>query len=102
MKYVFYNPNPLGKFVGDCSIRAVSKLLNLSWEKVYSEIAAEGFSLCDMPSSNYVINHYLYTKGFIRKDLPNTCPDCYTIKDFCKDFPHGSYIVGTGTHLAAI
>lgn len=58
--------------------------------------------LCDMPSSNYVWASYLKSKGFVRKDLPNTCPDCYTLEHFCQDYPSGKYIVATGTHVIAV
>ena len=102
MSYVFYNPNPAGKFVGDCVIRAVSKIEGSSWEDTFTEITLEAFRLCDMPSSNYVWGSYLKSKGYVRKNIPDTCPDCYTIKDFCKDYPTGKYIVATGTHVAAV
>lgn len=101
--YIYYNPNPCGKLVGDCVIRAVSKIQNNDdWYKTYAEITAEGFKLCDMPSSNYVWASYLKSKGFVRKDLPNTCPDCYTLEHFCQDYPKGKYIVATGTHVIAV
>lgn len=102
MSYVFYNPNPAGKFVGDCVIRAVSKIEGSSWEDTFTEITLEAFRLYDMPSSNYVWGSYLKSKGYVRKNIPDTCPDCYTIKDFCKDYPTGKYIVATGTHVAAV
>ena len=34
--------------------------------------------------------------------IPNTCPDCYTIADFCNDHPYGTYILATGTHVVAV
>lgn len=102
-QYVFYNPNPCGKMVGDCVIRAVSKIINNDdWRKTYSEIVVEGYNLCDMPSSNYVWGSYLHSKGFVRHNLPSTCPDCYTLQDFCNDYPEGKYIVATGTHVIAV
>lgn len=56
----------------------------------------------DMPSSNAVWGAYLKSRGFKRYIIPNECPDCYTVKDFCKDHPKGHYILGTGTHVIAI
>lgn len=89
--------------VGDCVIRAVSKIVNNDdWYKTYSEIVLEGYYLCDMPSSNYVWGSYLRSKGFVRHNLPNTCPDCYTLHNFCNDYPTGEYIVATGTHVIAV
>ena len=102
MSYVFYNPNPGKKHVGDCVIRAITKTQNISWERAFVEITTEAFRLYDMPSSNYVWGSYLRSKGYRRTNLPDTCPDCYTVDDFCMDHPTGEYIVATGTHVAAI
>ena len=49
--------------------------------------------MCDMPSSDSVWYEYLRKNGFKRESLPNTCPDCYTVKDFCRDYPKGKYLL---------
>lgn len=100
--YQYYNPNPLGKQVGDCVIRAISKITQQSWRDTYMEIAMEGLRMCDMPSSNSVWGSYLSIKGFRRKAIDNMCPDCYTIKDFCHEHPNGKYILATGEHVVAV
>lgn len=100
--FVYFNPNPVGKHVGDCVIRAISRLTNQDWEKTYMEIALHGYMLHDMPSANYVWGAYLFENGFRRYVIPNTCPDCYTVKDFCKDNPYGMYLLATGSHVVAV
>ena len=30
--YIEYNPNPVAVKVGDCSVRAIAKALNMGWE----------------------------------------------------------------------
>ena len=100
--WVEWNPNPLGKRVGDCTVRAVAKGTGESWEDAYSGMALEGFLLSDMPSANNVWGAYLRRKGFTRHMIPDTCPDCYTVKDFCKDHPKGMYIVALHGHVIAI
>ena len=102
MGYVFYNPNPGGKYVGDCVIRAISHTERQSWETTFVELMVEAYRLFDMPSSNYVWGSYLRTKGYVRRNLPDTCPDCYTLRQFCDDHPSGKYIVATGTHAVAV
>ena len=52
--YKYYNPNPDGKMVGDCVIRAISKAINQDWEKTYVGVATQGLMMHDMPSSNSV------------------------------------------------
>ena len=100
--YVFYNPNPSGKRVGDCVIRGISKITGQDWETTYIEIAVQGFMLYDMPSSNNVWAEYLRKKGFRRYVIPDTCPNCYTVKDFCKENQGGKYLLATGSHVVAV
>ena len=102
MSFVFYNPNPQQKLVGDCVLRAISRIQGISWEQAFVELMAEAYKLSDMPSSNYVWGSYLKSKGYVRTNLPNTCPDCYRVMDFCADHPDGKYIVATGTHVIAV
>lgn len=100
--YVFFNPNPRGALVGDCVIRAISKLTGRSWEETYLDVAIQGFMMKDMPTSNNVWGAFLRSKGYSQHVLPNTCPDCYTVKDFCNDFPNGKFMLATGSHVIAV
>lgn len=100
--FIHYNPNPLHKLVGDCVIRAVSKVTNEDWKTTYMNIALQGYLMMDMPSSNSVWGAYLYSVGFNRHVIPNTCPDCYTVRDFCKDHPEGTFLLATGSHVVAV
>lgn len=102
MSYVMYNPNPDGSKVGDCVIRALSKALNFDWEKTYIEIAVQGFIKHDMPSSNNVWGSYLKEHGYKKYLVPDECPDCYTVREFCNDNPDGIFIVYTDGHLVTI
>lgn len=102
MAFVFYNPNPTGRRVGDCAVRAVAKALKVDWETAYSMIASNGYDMGDMPSSDSVWGSVLRQNGFYRKAIPNTCPDCYTVKDFCEDNPYGTYVLGFGGHVATV
>lgn len=97
-----YNANPTGKQVGDCTIRAISKALNQDWETTYAGTALEGYRLFDLPSANHVWGSYLKSKGFKRHIIPDECPDCYTVKDFCADHPSGTYILAIHGHVVAV
>ena len=101
-KWTLYNPSPVGRNVGDCSVRAVAKALDTDWETAYALIAMNGYLMADMPSSNAVWGAVLRQNGFSRYAVPSTCPDCYTIGDFADDHPHGVYVVGTGNHVCTI
>lgn len=100
--YSQYNPNPHGKRVGDCVIRAISKALNQDWTTTYIDLTLQGYIMGDLLSSNAVWGAYLKCKGFERDILSNDCPECYTIEDFCNEYPNGIFIVGTGTHAVAV
>lgn len=98
-----FNNNPTGRRgIGDCSVRAVSVALGIDWEQAYILIAAAGFSMGDVISSNSVWGAVLRQHGFSRYNLPASCPDCYTFEDFARDHPKGIFVLGTGTHVACV
>ncbi len=103
MSYVYYNPNPKNmKTVGDCTVRAISKALNISWETAFIDLVMQAYEMADMPSSNAVMNAYLRTKGFRRYVIDNKCPNCFSVKDFAYDNPSGIYVLGTGSHVITV
>ena len=102
MPYSYYNPNPIRNNTRDCAIRAVSKALNITWERAFAEIAAMAFSMGETMDSNAVWGAVLRMNGFKRDIIPNTCPDCYTVKDFCKDNPKGIFVLGMTNHVATV
>lgn len=100
--WIKYNPNPTGRFVGDCAVRAVAKALDISWEDAYDLIADAGYVMGDMPSSDSVWGAVLRQHGFYRQAIPNQCPDCYTVEEFARDNPEGIYVLGFGGHVATV
>ena len=97
--FIYTNPNPVNNLVGDCVIRAISILTNKDWEYTFMELTTFAYSMYDMPSSNSVWSAYLMSQGYDRYVIPNTCPDCYSVKQFCEEHPHGKYLLATGTHV---
>lgn len=100
--FIRYNPNPGNKTVGDCTVRAISIAMGLSWDDIHADLSMVSHYLYDMPSSNAVWGEYLYLNGYRRYIIPNTCPACYTIKDFAQDYPNGTYILATGSHVVTV
>lgn len=100
--WIKYNPNPTGRNVEDCSVRAISKALDVDWETAYALLTARGFSLGDMPHSDAVWGSTLRLHGFSRRSLPNSCPDCYTAEDFARDHKNGIFVLGFGGHVATV
>lgn len=45
--YIYYNPNPLKLSVGDCTIRAISKVTYQTWEDTYLDLIHQGLTMYD-------------------------------------------------------
>ncbi len=98
----YYQPNPAGRNVGDCIVRALSAVTGMTWEEAFCELCSDAYYMADMPSSNGVLSAALRKRGFYREAIPDKCPDCYTIENFCREHPLGIYVVGTGSHVVAV
>jgi hypothetical protein len=97
-----FNPNPVGRRVGDCAVRAIAAALDVDWETAYDMICEAGRQMGDMPSSDSVWGAVLRQNGFLRAVLPNTCPDCYTVADFAAEHPDGVYVLGLDKHVVTL
>ena len=91
--WVYKNLNPLGKVTGDCVVRACAFALGQSWDDTYNDLCDIGYDRKEMPSWNSTWWAYLKERGFSRHVIPDTCPDCYQVKDFASDHPQGTYVL---------
>ena len=97
-----FNANPAHRLVWDCVIRALCVVFGDTWRHIYADLTMMGYFAYDMPNANSVMAEYLMLNGFSYHDIPDTCPSCYTIRDFSMDRPKGTYVVCTGTHVVAV
>lgn len=97
-----YNENPRGKNVGDCTVRAISKATGKGWEDTYLALCMQGLIDCDMPSANAVWGNYLRKQGFRRHIVPDTCPECYSVADFAREHPRGTFILALSGHVVCV
>ena len=102
MGYIEANPNPEGKIVDDCVVRALSIALDTDWETVYAKLSVLGLMYHDIMTANYIWAKMLEENGFRKFIIPDTCPNCYTIKQFAEDNPSGIYVLGTGQHAVVV
>lgn len=102
MSYVYYNANPVRKSHGDCVIRALSKVLDLTWEEVAIDLCMMQVSLYEMQNNDFLWGEYLSLNGFVKGILPYPCPNCVTVREFCKLYPTGTFVVATGSHVVAV
>lgn len=99
---VLLNENPDGNRTTDCTIRALSTLLDQDWETTFIGIALVCLDLHEMPERNTVWSKYLRDRGYVRHALPDTCPDCYTVGQFAQDHPTGEYLVACDGHVVCV
>lgn len=102
MDYIYKNNNPMKKRTGDCVIQALCNVLDKPWETIHDELSETSKMIYETMESNASWDLYLRMHGFTRHSIPNTCPDCYTVFDFCKDHPYGVYVLGTGNHAISV
>ena len=100
--FVLYNANPEHKRNSDCVVRALSKALDRSWEEIYIDLCIYGLKSHDWGNKNYVWGEYLKDNGYKRYIIPNTCPSCYTVKDFAGEHFKGTYILALNGHTVAV
>lgn len=101
-RFTQHNANPNGSRLGDCAVRAIATALDQSWERTYIELCFEGFLACDMPSANKVWGAYLLRKGFHREPIVERCDQCYTVRDFCREYPRGTYVLALDSHVVTV
>lgn len=94
-----FNPNPKASRVGDCTVRAISRLLNQTWEQTYCDLCIYGLLSCDMPSANSVWGKYLKNKGYSRHMIEDY--EC-TVSDFCHDHTKGKYLLALNGHVVTV
>lgn len=97
--FKYYQPNPCGRIVGDCAVRAISAALNLSWEESFDLLTKFARNMCDMPSSDEVWGAVLRANGFYKELTPG---DGYEVYNFCKDNPKGVFVLGLGGHVTTV
>jgi len=102
--YIPYSTNPFGieGSEDDCVVRALSVLLDQSWEETYTNLCLTGIIMGKMPSNNAVHISYLKQHGYKLHAIPTNCPDCITVKEFSERFPNGKYFLATGDHVVAL
>ena len=98
----YYNPNPCGRNEPDCAVRALCAALQIDWDTAHKMLCDMSREMCTMPSSDAAWGAILRQHGFVRTIIPSSCPDCYTVADFCEDFPSGTYVLALGGHVVTV
>lgn len=102
MGYRFYNANPLKIRTEDCTVRTLSKILNISWDSAFDILAKMAKSMGVMPSEKNAFNAVMRMNGFYRENLPNFLQEDYSVRDFAEDNPNGKYVLCTENHVVPV
>lgn len=95
--FKFYNANPLGRRVNDCTVRAISRATGRSWDETYQELSGFAQELAVMPDNVFYIDAYLsehFEKVFACKNN-----NSITVGDFVERNPYGTYLITMSGHI---
>lgn len=91
--FVPYNPNPMRRSTSDCVVRAISKLMGTDWDTTFIRLSIMALRKKDNLEKNHVWGDFLKLNGYRREFVPDMCPNCYTVKDFCLEHPKGKFLL---------
>lgn len=97
MKYVemykFYNANKNGRYVNDCTIRAISLAEGKSWQETYDELSyIAGKNGIILDDANFI--EPLLDNRYKRIRIKNM-----SVGEFAERNPRGIYIIAVRSHL---
>lgn len=95
--FKYYNANPLGRKVNDCTVRAISLATGRSWDETYEELSDFAQEQAIMPDDVSYIDEYL-DKRF--KKICG-CRNNFKISvgDFVDTHPNGVYLITMNGHI---
>lgn len=95
--FQYYNANPLGRRVNDCTVRAISLALNESWDETYEKLSQFARVRGLMPDDIMCIDE------FLERHFVQLCGCKYTyqitVGDFIKQHPYGTYLITMNGHI---
>lgn len=94
--FIYYNANPYGRRVNDCTVRAISLASNRSWDDTYEELSDFARIQGTMFDDVAYIDSYLdikYDKIYSKKD------GIITVKEFVRINNKGIYLITMLGHI---
>lgn len=74
----------------------------MSWEETALWLTTYMLKLHETIVDNDVWKDFMLNRGYKLYQLPNTCPMCYTLRQFADEHPSGKYLACTGSHVIAV
>lgn len=100
--WMYYQPNK--HKTADCSVRAISKVLHISWNEAYDILVEKGRELKEMPDGMPTIEAVLQEYGFVKDTyaIPSKGQKRMTVKDYAMTHPHQTALLRVAGHVVAI
>ena len=96
--FEYFQPND--HVCGDCSIRAVAKALNCSWEESLTKLYNSAMKIKEAPGSRETIGEVLKDNGFKWvATSPKRGEKRPTVANFAKDNYEGTYVFNVSSHV---
>lgn len=97
MGFCYYNANPLGRKVNDCTVRAIALATNRTWDEAYDDLSHYAKAQAIMMDEVEYIDEYLQNnfiklcgcKGQVK----------VTVEQFAKSHPSGTYLITMNGHI---
>ena len=93
----YYNANPLGRRVNDCTVRAISLATERSWDETYEELSKFAQAQAIMLDETAYIDEYLERK--FEKICGCKGNVKITVGDFVEKNPVGTYLITMNGHI---
>lgn len=104
-RWVYYQPNQkdVRDKYGDCVVRALSKVLDMSWIEVFEMLIPISRDLQMMPNASGVFSAVLINHGYIYHGISNKKGSKRpTVASFAANNPTGRYFVNVAHHSVAV
>lgn len=95
--FKYYNANPLGRRVSDCTVRALSLATRTSWDDAYEMLSKFAQRRAIMPDDVTYIDEFLETAYEKICGCKNKIK--ITVGEFVEDHPHGTYLITMSGHI---
>ena len=95
--FIYYNANPYGRLINDCTVRAISLATGNSWNDTYEELSNFARTQGRMFDDVMYIDGYLdkmFKKIYSRRRGSNL-----TVEEFIKKHPKGIFLITMRGHI---
>lgn len=95
--FQYYNANPRGRNVNDCTVRAISLATGRTWDATFQELSKFAQAQAIMPDEVEYIDEYL-VRRFEKICGCRTGPRI-TVGEFVYENPKGIYLITMSEHI---